>query len=133
MFLLSEPTKRSYTGNCPAFGFKVTSIVRSTKRDIFSLERLKVMLVVNKRTIFLENGCLLGCCADYVGKVNYTTTYIRPALGPTQPPIQWVLGALSPGLKSGRGVMLTAHPLLVPRLRKSRSYTPVNQMRLYGA
>jgi hypothetical protein len=23
----------------------------------------------------------------------------RPALGPTQPPIQWVLGALSPGVK----------------------------------
>jgi hypothetical protein len=24
---------------------------------------------------------------------------LRPALGPTQPPIQWVLGALSPGVK----------------------------------
>jgi hypothetical protein len=23
----------------------------------------------------------------------------RPALGPTQPPIQWVSGALSPGIK----------------------------------
>jgi hypothetical protein len=23
----------------------------------------------------------------------------RPALGPTQPPIQWVQGALSPGIK----------------------------------
>jgi hypothetical protein len=31
--------------------------------------------------------------------------------------------AISPGLKHGRGVMLTTHPLLVPRLRKSRSYT----------
>jgi hypothetical protein len=47
----------------------------------------------------------------------------RPALGPTQPPIQWVPGALSPGVKPERGVMLTTHPLLVPRLRKSRSYT----------
>jgi hypothetical protein len=28
-----------------------------------------------------------------------------------------------PGVKSGRGEMLTTHPLLVPRLRKSRSYT----------
>jgi hypothetical protein len=47
----------------------------------------------------------------------------RPALGPTQPPVQWVPGVLSPGIKCGRGVMLTTHPHLVPRLRMSRSYT----------
>jgi hypothetical protein len=39
----------------------------------------------------------------------------RPALGPTQPPVQWVPGILSPGVKRGRGVMLTTHPYLVPR------------------
>jgi hypothetical protein len=33
------------------------------------------------------------------------------ALGPTQPPVQWVSG-----VKRGRGVTLTNHPLLVPRL-----------------
>ena len=43
-----------------------------------------------------------------------------PALGPTQPPVQWVSG-LSPGVKSGRGVTLTPHPLLVPWSRKSRA------------
>jgi hypothetical protein len=32
-------------------------------------------------------------------------------------------GALCPGVKGGRSVMLTTHPLLVPGLRKSRSYT----------
>jgi len=37
----------------------------------------------------------------------------RPAPEPTQPPVQWVPG-LSPGVKSGRGVTLTPHPLLVP-------------------
>ena len=41
----------------------------------------------------------------------------RPALGPTQPPVQWVPG-LSPGVKSGRGVTLTPHPLLVPLVMK---------------
>jgi hypothetical protein len=39
----------------------------------------------------------------------------RPALGPTQPPVQSVPGVLSPGLKRGRGVMLTTHSHLVPR------------------
>jgi hypothetical protein len=39
----------------------------------------------------------------------------RSALGPTQPPVQWVPGVLSPGVKRVRGVMLTTHPHLVPR------------------
>jgi hypothetical protein len=47
----------------------------------------------------------------------------RPALGPTQPLVQWVPGVLSPGVKRGRGVTLTTHPHLVPRLSMSRSYT----------
>jgi hypothetical protein len=45
-----------------------------------------------------------------------------PALGPTQPPVQWVPGVLSPGLKCGRGETLSTHPHLVPRSRMSRSY-----------
>jgi hypothetical protein len=47
----------------------------------------------------------------------------RPALGPIQPPVQWV-PSLSWGggvVKSVRGVTLTPHPLLVPRSWKSRA------------
>jgi len=39
----------------------------------------------------------------------------RPGLGPTQPPIQWA-PSLSRGY-SGRGVVLTTHPHLAPRLK----------------
>jgi len=47
----------------------------------------------------------------------------RPALGPTQPPVQWVPRVLSPGLKRGRGVTLITHPHQMPRSIMSRSYT----------
>jgi hypothetical protein len=56
----------------------------------------------------------------------------RPALRPTQPPIQWVSGVLSPGVKCGQGVTLTTHPHLVPRLSKSRSYTSSPPTCLHG-
>jgi hypothetical protein len=46
------------------------------------------------------------------GQRIFTLTSVsRPALGPTQPPVQWVPGVLSPGVKRGRGVMLTTHPI----------------------
>jgi hypothetical protein len=56
----------------------------------------------------------------------------RPALGPIQPPVQWVPGVLYPGVKGGRGVMLTTHPHLVPRSWMSRSYTSSPPKRLHG-
>jgi hypothetical protein len=56
----------------------------------------------------------------------------RPALGPTQPPVQWVPGVLSPGVKRGRGVTLTIYSPLVPRSRMSRSYTSYPPKRFHG-
>jgi hypothetical protein len=52
------------------------------------------------------------------------STLPRPALGSTQPPIQWVPDALSPG-ESGQGVKLTTHLQLVPRSRKCGSIHPL--------
>jgi hypothetical protein len=47
----------------------------------------------------------------------------RPAVGATQPPVQWVPAVLFPGIKLVWGVTLTTHPHLVPRSWMSRSYT----------
>jgi hypothetical protein len=44
----------------------------------------------------------------------------RPALGPTQPPVQWVSG-LSRGIKSSQVMTLTPHPFLVLWSRKGRA------------
>jgi hypothetical protein len=46
----------------------------------------------------------------------------RPALGPTQPLVQWVPGVLSPGINRNWGVTLTTHPHLAPRSRMSKRY-----------
>jgi hypothetical protein len=66
------------------------------------------------------------------GRGFFLVSASRPALGPTQPPVQWVPGVLSPGIKRGRGVMLTTHPHLVPRLRMSRSYTSSHPICLHS-
>ena len=45
----------------------------------------------------------------------------KPALGPIQPPVQWVLFFFPAGKAAGRGV--NRPPLLVLRLNKEKSYT----------
>jgi hypothetical protein len=79
------------------------------------------------------------CYLQHEGRLKIKGNFVlarsdasRPALGPTQPPIQWVPGVLSPGVKRGRGMMLTTHPHLVPRLRMSKSYTSSPPNCLHG-
>jgi hypothetical protein len=59
------------------------------------------------------------------------TTASRTALGSTQPPIQWVTGALSLGVKRP-GVKLTTHLHLVPRSKDEWNYTSTPPVRLHG-
>jgi hypothetical protein len=56
----------------------------------------------------------------------------RPALGPTQPPVQWVRGVLSSGVKRGRGVMLTTHLILCWGQEWVGTIPPSPPWRLYG-
>jgi hypothetical protein len=49
-------------------------------------------------------------------------TASRPALGLTKPPIQWVSGALSPGVK---GPSREAHLRLVARIRMGEALSPI--------
>jgi hypothetical protein len=80
------------------------------------------------------------CCEnlkfDYLGLTGVKDFFLAsastPALGPTQPPIQWVLGVVSAGVKHSWGMMLTTHPHLVPRSRMSRSYTSSPPECLHG-
>jgi hypothetical protein len=99
------------------------------------------MLVTNLHVIVLithsaSQGSSVSIVPDYGldergsipgrGKMIFPLASVsRPALRPTQPPIQWVPGILSPGGNRGRGVTLTAHPHLVPSSAMSRSYTPL--------
>jgi hypothetical protein len=70
---------------------------------------------------------IVTCISDYRQGLNFHFSMSsRPALRSTQPPIQWVSGALSPGV-IGRGVNLTTYLKLVPRSRKYGCIHPLPQ------
>jgi hypothetical protein len=79
---------------------------------------------VTQSVQFLATDWATGLLRFYIRQrpqIFPVTSVSRPALGLTQPPVQWVPGLLSPGVKGGRGVTLTTHPHLVPRSWMSRS------------
>jgi hypothetical protein len=45
----------------------------------------------------------IGVRFPAVAKIFPLSSVSRPALGPTQPPVQWVPGILSPGIKARPG------------------------------
>jgi hypothetical protein len=58
-------------------------------------------------------------------------TASRPVLGPTQPPIQWVPGVLSPGVKRPRCEAYHSPPPS-SEIKNAWSYTSISPIRLHG-
>jgi hypothetical protein len=88
-------------------------------------------LINSVHIILNHSGTVLGYRLDDRGVeprqglgIFLFTTASRPALGPTQPSIQWVPGALSLGVKRP-GVKLTTRLHLVPRSRMHGAILPL--------
>jgi hypothetical protein len=64
-------------------------------------------------------------------RICFFDTASSQALGPTQPPIQWVPRALSLGVK--RPVSEADHSHLVPRSKNAWSYISTPPVHLHGA
>jgi hypothetical protein len=80
-----------------------------------------------------DNGIPMGWTIGVLGfdsrlglGIFLFTITSKMALGSTQPPIQWVTGAPSLGVKRP-GVKLTTHLHLVPRSKNEWSYTSIPQ------
>jgi hypothetical protein len=78
-------------------------------------KKLKIYIFI---TVLWSRDSSVGIATGYLldnrgrrmspGRIkNFLFSTSRLALGPTQPPVQWVWGAASRGGKSGRGVKLT--------------------------
>jgi len=94
------------------------------KYDLSSSEFYRILLtreILFQYVVKCGPGSSVGIATDYgldgPGSNPGGNEIFRPSIpaqGPTQPPVKSVPG-LSRGVKCGRGVLLTTHPLLVPR------------------
>jgi hypothetical protein len=85
----------------------------SITSSLFIYQQQEPDSLVSIATDYRQDDCMIGV-QILVGAGNFSlTTLSRPALGLTQPPFQWVPGALSLGVK-WPGMKLTTH-FLVPR------------------
>jgi hypothetical protein len=63
--------------------------------------------------------------------ISFFSSESRPGLGPTQPSIQWLPGAVTPGLKQPEREVDHSPPFSA-EVKKAWSYTSTAQIRLHG-
>jgi hypothetical protein len=120
--------------------FKLTAQVTldrcSTQTTLTKLEReQKYSLQPSSNTLQTKTFTAINKMDDRMIGIRMsvgTGARCRWGLGPTQPPIQWVPGALSLGTESCRGVKLTTHLHLVPRSKNEWSYMSTLPIRPHG-
>jgi len=86
---------------------------------------ISVKVAINKTFSYLYYGWTTGVqfpAVAVMGIVLFAMS--RPALGPTQPPLQWVMGALTPGVKRP-GCETDHHLHLGSRLRMGGAIPPL--------
>jgi hypothetical protein len=86
-----------------------TSVDNYFTRQYFPEDKseLQKMFYSKKKTLILDDQAIEVRTLAEAERIFPLASVSRPALGPTQPPVQWVPGVLSLGLKRGRGVILT--------------------------
>jgi hypothetical protein len=98
----------------------VNFINRAQGNNIVFSNTLKVKAGVALYIVWLQTG-RPGFDTCHRQRIFPQDSVYRPALRPTQPPIQWVPWGSFSGLKSGLGLTLTTHSHLASKSRMSKS------------
>ena len=123
LFLLGKPTRYGMRLYCMTF------LVRFRNTWIFYRVFSAFFFVMFSTTVRGGPGSSISIATDYGLEGSGSNPggdevffLSKLALELTQPPVKWVPG-LSRGVKCGRGVLLTTHPLLIPRSWNIRAIT----------
>jgi len=83
----------------------------------------EIVLLISQSIYTNGPGSSVGIATDYgVDESRWGWDFPPVQTGPGAHPASWTMGTRSfPGVKCGRGVLLTTHPLLAPRSWKGRA------------